>query len=181
MKKHCAVFIAVVFCSYFFMGGGCRKSVDPGAGSDPADMLPADNDISGFVKKGSPAVMTDYQTIMDAIDGAAEKYIDYGFVEGVQQLYGNGAVNVDVQIFNHGSTENATGIFQELYPPSAETITQGEGLEIIVDHSRLLNYSILYRKGRMFMQINTTEKSDFALNMAKQFCYNIDSKIESAE
>jgi len=42
MKKHCAVFIAVVFCSYFFMGGGCRKSVDPGAGSDPADMLPAD-------------------------------------------------------------------------------------------------------------------------------------------
>ena len=31
----------------------CRKSVDPGAGADPGDLLPVNDDISGFKKKGS--------------------------------------------------------------------------------------------------------------------------------
>jgi hypothetical protein len=155
----------------------CQKSTNPGAGADPTDLLPANDDISGFAKKGDAAIMTDYQTIMDAIDGAAEKYIDYGFVEGVQQMYGNGAVNVDVQIFNHGTADNAQGIFQEFYPSSAETVIQ-ENPELVVDHALFGAYTLYYVKSNIFMTIVTSEKTDFALSMGKQFCLNVDAKVE---
>ncbi|MFH0922149.1 MAG: DUF6599 family protein [Fibrobacterota bacterium] len=156
---------------------GCEKSASPEAGLDPADLLPMDNDISGFAKKGSPAVMTDYQSIMDAIDGAAEKYIRFGFQDGVQQMYSNGSATLDVQIFNHGNAANASGIFEEFYPPSAEVLVK-ENPQIVIDHSLLLNYSLYYQKNGFFMRIDTSEKTDFMLNMAKQFCLNIDAKIE---
>jgi hypothetical protein len=163
---------AVMLCCLF----QCQKSADPGAGADPTDLLPADEDISGFKKKGDAAVMTDYQTIMDAIDGAAEKYIDYGFVEGVQQMYSNGNVDIDVQIFNHGSSENAKGIFQEFYPQSAETVMK-ENPEIVIDLSLIGAYTVNYIRNSMYMAIITSEKSDFARNMAMQFTLNVDVKI----
>lgn len=159
---------------------GCRKSVDAGAGADPADLLPANDDISGFQKKGSPAIMTDYQTIMDAIDGAAQKFIDYGFIEGVQQLYSNGSIDIDVHILNQGSEQNATQILNEFYPSSPEVISSGEGLpEVIIEHALLTGYSLYYQQNNIYMEIIASEKTTFALNMLKQFYWNIDGKIES--
>jgi hypothetical protein len=157
---------------------GCRKSLDPGAGADPADLLPENDDISGFQKKGSAAVMTDYQSIMDAIDGAAEKYIDYGFVEGAQQMFSNGSVDIDVQILNHSSAENAEGIFNEFYPSSPEVLSSGNP-KVVIEHALLTGYTLYYMRDNIFIQIFTFDKSNFSLNMAKQFYLNIDRKIAS--
>lgn len=154
----------------------CRLSDNPGAASDPTDLLPADNDISGFLRKGGAAVMTDQQSIYNAIDGQAEVYIDYGFAEGVKQLYSNGTVDIDVQIFNQGSEENALGLFDRFYPPSPELISR-KNPEVVIDHSLSTGYQIQYARESILMRISTTEKSDFALNMAKQFYRNIDGKI----
>lgn len=170
------LYLLTLVLAILFILSSCRKSLDAGAGADPGDLLPANNDISGFTRKGSPAIMTDYQTVMDAIDGAAEKYIDYGFVEGVQQLFTNGSLDIDVHILNHGTDRNARGIFLELYPASPEVIATGSP-EIVIDHSLLTGYTIKYVRGNMYLEINTYEKSTFALNMAKQFIWNIDKKI----
>jgi len=158
-------------------GLSCDKSSNPGAGADPVDMLPADNDISGFAKKGAPAVMTDAQSIYAAIDGAAEKYIELGFVEGVSQTYGNGSTDLDVRIFNHGSHENAMAVIEEFYPTSPEVLLSGVET-MIVDHGFPAGYQVHYAKAGIYMRIDTREKTDFILNMAKQFCMNIGSKIE---
>lgn len=171
-------YYAILIVSLSLLPITCRKSLDPGAGSDPADLLPMDNDISGFKRKGSPAIMTDYQSIMDAINGAGEKYIDFGFVEGVQQFYSNGAIDVDIQICNQGTQANAEGLFQEFYPPSPEMINENEPT-VVIDHSILLGYMLIYTRKNIFLRISTTEKTDFALNMAKQFYWNIDRKISS--
>ena len=154
----------------------CRKSIGPGAGSDPNDLLPLNDDISGFTKKGTAASMNDYQTILDAIDGAAEKYIDYGFVEGVQQIFTNGSIDIDVRIFNHGNEFNAKAIFNEFYPSSPEIISQDDRL-VVVDHSIMTGYTIYYQRHNIYIEIVTYEKSNFALNMGKQFFWNIDGKI----
>ncbi len=156
----------------------CRKSVDPGAGADPGDLLPVNDDISGFKKKGSEAIMTDYQTIMDAIDGAAEKYIFYGFVEGVQQMYSNGSVDIDLRIMNHGNAKNAEGIYDDFYPSSPEVLSTANP-KVVVDHSLLNGYIIYYTRDNIFLEIYTFDKTNFALNMARQFYTNIDGKIGS--
>jgi hypothetical protein len=170
------LFVFIVIAFFVFIYTSCRITSNVGAASDPADLLPIDNDISGFTKKGSAAIMTDQQSIYNAIDGDAVRYIDYGFMEGVKQLYSNGSVDIDVQIFNQGTQKNAEGIFRQFYPTSAEPIIQPNSI-VVIDHSLPSGYQILYTKENIFMRITTTQKTDFALNMAKQFYRNIDKKI----
>jgi hypothetical protein len=158
------------------MFASCRFSQNPEAAADPADLLPIDNDISGFLKKGSTSVMTDQQSIFNAINGEAQRYIDYGFMEGVKQLYSNGSVDIDIQLFNQGDETNAENLFERFYPTSPEVISQ-KNPTVVIDHSLASGYQILYVKKNIFLRISTTEKSDFALNMAKQFYWNIDKKI----
>jgi len=171
-----ALLLIAVFAVFY----GCRISDSPGAGADPVDLLPQDNDISGFNKAGSAVVMTDYASIMNSIDGAGEKYIDYGFVEGGNQIYSNGAIDVDVQIMNQGTDNNARGLYEEFLPSSYEVLNRDEP-QVLVDLSISTAYSLLYQRKNFFMRISTTEKTDFALNMAKQFYLNIDKKIASDE
>jgi hypothetical protein len=167
----CAVCIAVLSVPL-----ACRFTSPTGAAADPADMLPLDNDISGFLKKGSTSVMTDQQTIFNAIDGEAQRYIDYGFMEGVNQLYSNGAVDIDVQIFNQGTATNAQDLYNYFFPTSSQPIDE-PGANVVINHGLPNGYEILYARQNIFMRVTTTEKSDFALNMAKQFYRNIDNKI----
>jgi hypothetical protein len=175
--KVLAVFL-LILCSLCFMDAGCRTSAGAGAGSDPADLLPLDNDISGFLRKGNAAVMTDEGSIYAAIDGNAKKYIDYGFIDGVIQKFSNGSLDIEVWIFNQGSSANAQDVYRFFYPPSPEVLSSG-ALQVVVDYSLPVSYSLFYQYHHVFMQINTTEKSDFALNMAKQFYMNIHAKISA--
>ncbi|HUI91848.1 MAG TPA: hypothetical protein VLX68_06320 [Chitinivibrionales bacterium] len=167
--------IAIIALPLIFLSQ-CRISKDPGAGADPADYLPIDNDISGFVKKGSVSTMTDEQSIYAAIDGAAQTYITYGFQEGVVQLYSNGSIDINVAIFNQGTEQNALDLFNFFYPTSPDLISTKNPI-VVVDLSQATSYTIQYAKQSIFLRISTTEKSDFALNMAKQFYWNIDKKI----
>jgi hypothetical protein len=100
----------------------CEKSSNPGAASDPVDLLPLDNDISGFKRSGSAALLSDAASIYEAIDGAAEKYIDLGFVEGVFLKYNNTVSDIDVLVFNHGSLANALRVLDEFKPSSPEVL-----------------------------------------------------------
>jgi len=48
---------------------------------------------------------------------------------------------------------------------------------VVVDQSLATSYSLQYTKQNIYMQITTTEKSDFALDMGEQFYFNVDKKI----
>lgn len=178
IKSDIFIYLAITILACILIALGCRRSVDSGAGADPTDLLPVNNDISGFTKKGSAAIMKDEQSIFDAIDGAAGKYIDYGFVEGVQQMYTNVSIDIDVQILNQGSQANAEGIFQDFLPSSPEWISNNNP-QAVIEHALLTGYIIYYTRENIFMQIHTFDKSNYALNMAKQFVWNIDMKITS--
>jgi hypothetical protein len=179
-RRHACVLIAfsLACASFFALSLTCRLTDASSASADPADLLPLDNDISGFAKKGSTAVMTDQQTILNAIDGAAEVYILFNFREGVEQLYSNGSVDIDVQIFNQGDPQNALDLYNNsaIYPTSPLTIDQPDA-KVVVENAAATAYRIQYTRQNIFMRISTTVKSDFALNMAKQFYRNIDNKI----
>jgi hypothetical protein len=177
-KRKTVTLACCIFCALLLLliSAQCRISKNVGASADPADLLPLDNDISGFAKKGSASVMTDQQSIFNAIDGEAQRYIDYGFQEGVKQLYSNGNVDIDVQLFNQGDATNAQDLYERFRPTSPQFLSYNNP-KVVVDLSLSTGYQILYAKSSMFLRISTTEKSDFALNMAKQFYWNIDKKI----
>jgi hypothetical protein len=159
----------------------CRITGNAGGISDPTDLLPIDNDVSGFLRKGSTAIMNDQQSIYAAIDGQAEVYIDYGFTEGVMQRFSNGNIDIEVEIFNQSNENNAKGIFERFYPTSPELISQKNPI-VVIDHSLASQYQMQYARQNIFMRIiSMNEKSDFALNMVKQFYYNIDKKIGTSE
>lgn len=154
----------------------CRVTSGSGGIANPSELLPGNDDISGFQKKGTTAIMTDEQSIFKAIDGAAEQYIKNGFIEGVQQLYTNGSSDIDVRIFNQGTSANAKTTFEQFKPSSGEDISQGEA-SVVIDHSILTGYMIYYTRENIYIELVTYDKSNFALNMAKQFYQNIDKKI----
>jgi hypothetical protein len=95
-------------------------------------------------------------------------------------VYSNGSVDIDVQLFNQGSETNSQSLFERFYPTSPELISQKNPV-VVVEHSLSNGYQILYTKQNILLRISTTEKSDFALNMAKQFYWNIDKKIVSGD
>ncbi|MBN1982016.1 MAG: hypothetical protein JW795_10815 [Chitinivibrionales bacterium] len=156
----------------------CRFTTSSQAGGDCTDLLPADNDISGFLRQGSSAVMTDEKTIFDAIDGAAEKYIEFGFIEGVEQLYSNGSMTVDVRIFNQSTDDNASALLQQFYPSSPEILST-KSPEVVVEHALTTGYTFYYCHTNLYMELVTNEKSSFAYNMARQFYQNIHRKISA--
>ncbi len=173
IKSFIVIGYSLVLFGVFYLD--CRKSVDAGAGSDPSDLLPVKDDISGFQKNGGNAIMTDLQSITAAIDGAAEVYYR-GFIEGTQQMYGNGSIDIDIRIMNYSTVNYAKRVYQEFYPSSPEAISSGAP-EVVIEHALLTGYSLYYTKETLFIEIHTFEKSNFALNMAKQFCWNIDKKV----
>ena len=176
MNKIKTIFSIIGILTFFLLPLQCRISDNAGAASDPADLLPLDNDISSFLRKGSTAIMTDQQSIYSAIDGEAQRYIDYGFMEGVKQLYSNGGVDIDVQLFNQGNQTDAKNLFELFRPLSPELISQNDS-NALIENALANGYQILSTKQNILLRITTTEKSDFALNMAKQFFWNINNKI----
>jgi hypothetical protein len=154
----------------------CRITEPTGASADPADLLPLDNDISGFARKGSASIMTDNQTIFNAIDGDAQVYIDNKFMEGVKQMYSNGGIDIDVQVFKHENETWALKLYDRFRPTSPTDINTAAA-KAVIDNGLPNGYVILYERSSIFMRVTTTQKTDFALNMAKQFYRNIDNKI----
>jgi hypothetical protein len=178
LKKYIFSSPKIYFVMMFIIGCflNCRLTSASGGIADPGELLPGNDDISGYQKKGSTALMTDEQSIFKAIDGAAEQYIRYGFIEGVEQMYSNSSADIDIRIFNQGTPANAKATFEQFKPSSGEVISAGVA-EVVIDHSILTGYMVYYTRENIYIEIVTYEKSNFALNMAKQFYQNIDKKI----
>ena len=166
------ILLSLLIASLFF----CRKSVSVGPVSDPSDILPKKDDISGFKEKGARVIMNDKGAVAEAIDGAVEKYVNNGFVEAVQQLYSNGSIDIDIHIFNYGTNENAKAIFEDFYPSTPEVLSKGV-VDVVIEHGILTTYVLNYARENIFVELIAYEKSDFSLNILKQFYLNIDGKI----
>ncbi|MFH1762032.1 MAG: hypothetical protein ABIA63_13120 [bacterium] len=146
-------------------------------------LLPEDNEVSGFTGKGSPDIMTDEGSIFDAINGAANVYIERGFVEGIRKNYSNGSVEIEVRIFNQGKNSNAGSLYDYMVQQEGSgemVVDEGEQKRIFVSQSGF-QYNFHGYCRTVYIGIVTFEKNDFILNIGKQFCFNIFSKIDSEE
>lgn len=147
----------------------------------PIDLLPQDDEISGWVSVGAYEEANDYDSLYDLIDGAAVTFIDNGFVSAVFQQYvsskaGASSATVWVRIYDQGNRDNA----RKTYDKVATGIGipwDGAGAEARIDESGLASYTIEFWQENFFVQVIIEEKTDSALNIAKLFASHVSDKI----
>ncbi len=101
--------------------------------------------IPGWQAKGALGTY-DINTVSDAINGAAELHIDYGFRLLMTQQYERDGVVVALQIFDQSSVLNAFGLYKREQPPGALSLAAGAEAIAAVPH-----YCMLY-KGQFYVR-----------------------------
>jgi hypothetical protein len=156
---------------------GCGETEDGENGADKPttiiELLPGDDDISGWSRDGSFSEATNYSALYDLINGGAEKFMDNGFVSAVFQDYRDeSGLRIEIRIYQHSSEEDARSIYEDTSPPATipwEEIA-GSGR---IDNSTLTTYSVEFHYGDLFVQVIVQERSDRALEIDKLFASHV--------
>jgi hypothetical protein len=179
MKKLLIFGLALLFCF-------CTQE----AQKDVVDLVPTDNEISGWTRSSPMRVFENYSQLYAEINGDADIYRDNGLVKCIFQNYvgtvsGNPTVELKLQIFDQGDTTNAKSIYDELEPINVTLWTeQGHaGMEARYElvTSGFGYYVLEFWNDRFYTYIEINDGTQPALDIAKLFALNIDTAIEDTE
>lgn len=103
----------VLLCALAIIGGCGGKRDEPESESEDSttlDLLPGEGDVPGWTL-AAPGKRYVGEELYDPINGAADKYFPFGFKEAAFAMYGKGEALLEVQIYEMGSPEDASGIY----------------------------------------------------------------------
>lgn len=106
---------------------GCLSSVWVFAGGGSLELLPSEDKIAPWMKKEGPRTF-DGGHLFEYIDGGADIFLEYGFVEVVSQEYVKGEISIVVEIYRMESPDAAFGVHsfnRDHRAPPAEVGTDG--------------------------------------------------------
>jgi len=170
--------IAIIAISLFFISCGEENGDEEPRDKTPIELLPRDDDIGGWMREGMPIEATNYNELYDVINGAAQQYIDNGFVSAAFQDYKNTAgLLLELKIYELDSETSVDALYDELATGATQPliipgITKGR-----IDESALMAYTIEFQKGKFFVQIVINDKSGDALEIAKLFASHVANEI----
>ena len=148
----------------------------------PADLLPDDEDISGWGGVGAYEEANDYDGLFNIINGGAEDFIDEGFVSAAFQIYENcfgevcSLALVHLRIYDQGSSENAVTVYDKV-ATGIGIPWDGAGINARIDESAIAAYTIEFWQENFFVQIVIEEKTEDSLNIAKLFASHVSNQI----
>jgi hypothetical protein len=149
---------------------------------DVVDLVPIDNEISGWVRTGDMDVAENETQLYALIDGEGVVYVDNGFVKSAfQDFQGDVAGNlrtIRLRIFDMGDTTNARAVYHdsriETGTETPWTEAGHAGVEARIDETLLFDYRIEFWSNRFYAEIIILyEKTPQGLNIAKLFALNI--------
>ena len=149
---------------------------------DVVDLLPADNEISGWTKNSALEIAENQAQLFDLIDGGAETYVNDGFVKCAFQRYAgmisNTPVEAELQIFDMDTTANADKVYHDLTTGSEMPWTgDNPGMEARITWAQFFSYTIEFWEDRFYIIVKVEQDSDPALNIAKLFAFNVSNAI----
>ncbi len=101
-------------CALALIAGCGGKKGEPEDESDDSatalDLLPDEGDLAGW-RLVEPGKLYVGEELCDPINGAAEKYFQFGFKEAAFGMYAKGEGLLEVQIYEMGSPDDACGIY----------------------------------------------------------------------
>lgn len=160
----------------------CANEEGPTA-IDVVDLIPTNNEISGWVRDGNMDVAENETQLYDLIDGDGEVYLDYGFVKcAFQNFQGQVLGNprdVEVRAFDMGNSTNAQEVYDDIRLVSDEVpwIEVGHaGTEARIESSSGY-HMIEFWEERFYVDILIIDQTQEALNVAKLFAINVSDAI----
>lgn len=129
-------------------------------------------DLSGYKKN------TDFQVFIpdnlwDIIDGAAETYLSYGFVDLHVAEYKKGKNVIKLEIYRHSDHIMAFGIYSTERSPSFKFINLGS-------QGYKAEGAINFFKGNFYVKIRTYSKSEKTLQAAESLAFSVAGMLEGS-
>ena len=178
MRK-CILFAMLITSGFFACSKKNTTNPEP---VTIADLLPKNNEISGWIQSGDSWTATSSGELNTYINGAEPMYTRNGFVEGTMQQYegsilGVGAT-VEVSIFDQSTGGNAKNLFDELVVLLVNPIDWigGVGEEVKIERLQLAQ-KIVFRKSKYLVTLIISSGLDEALEVLKTFANNVDTKM----
>jgi len=149
------------------------------------DLLVKDNEITGWSFRSSGWTANNVSELTTYIDGAAELYQKYGFVEASDQKYtgkvNNTSADMEIYVFNLGTKENVLGCYSDANNGLSGAITMtlpiGEGSKYVRNGG--LSQVMAFIKGKYYVYLDISADTEESLNVLTQFAKNINAKIKS--
>lgn len=151
---------------------------------DAVDLVPADNEISGWTRSGPMDIAENDTQLFNLINGEGQVFIDNDFVKFVRQGYqGDVSGNqreLEVRIVDMGDAENAETVYDETGFGSETPWTEDghAGTEARIDETALFDYKIDFWEDKFYVStIIREEKTQAGLNVTKLFAINVSEAI----
>jgi hypothetical protein len=151
-----------------------------GAPKDAIELIPLDNEISGWNRNGAMRTAENETQLYDLIDGEAVDYLNNGFVKCAFQIFsgevGASMVDLELRVFDMGDSTNAKAVY-DVFERGQTPWTQGQaGAEARIELS-LFAYTVDFRDDKFFVWITISDATEAALDIAKLFALNVSAAI----
>lgn len=151
---------------------------------DVVELIPVDNEISGWNQSGPLQVAENETQLETYIDGEAQIYVDNGFVKFARQYYqgdiSGSTKQLELRIFDMGDTVNAKAVYDDVGTGYETPWTEPghAGTEARIDETLLFDYKIDFWSDKFYVWITLyEEKTPAGLNIAQLFALNISTAI----
>ncbi|HEC77626.1 MAG TPA: hypothetical protein ENI34_00605 [candidate division WOR-3 bacterium] len=169
------ILLLVVFCTKE------ETQIEP---KDVVELVPLDNEISGWTRSSAMEIAENETQLYDIIDGAGQVYIDNNFVKFVRQFYEgdiSGAVTIELHIADMNDTVNAKNVYDDQATGNEIPWTNDNaGVEArykLVTGIAVNYYELDFWDDKFYSWIYIGDDSDAALDVAKLFALNISEAI----
>lgn len=96
------------------------------SGAELPQLVPATNEVPGWKQAEAPRIFA-HDELFDLIDGGAELYHEYGFVQAVSvRLDGPSAQTLQLEIYEMKSAAAAFGVYSLMQSPKGERLAIGQ-------------------------------------------------------
>jgi hypothetical protein len=175
-----------LLCSFLLFFLACTNEEGPTI-IDVVDLVPADNEISGWTRNGNIDIAENETQLYALIDGEGEVYIDHGFIKSAFQEYQGDVIgnlrSIRLRIFDIGNAANASAVYHDSRIENGNetpwTETEHAGTEARIDETLLFDYRLDFWQDRFYVEIIIfEEKTPQGLNIAKLFALNVSEAIK---
>jgi len=151
-----------------------------GAPKDAVELIPLDNEISGWNRNGAMRTAENETQLYDLINGEAVDYLNNGFVKCAFQVFsgevGAATVDLELRVFDMGDSTNAKAIY-DVFERGQTPWTQGQaGAEARIELS-LFAYTVDFRDDKFYVWVTINDATEAALDIAKLFALNVSAAI----
>ena len=175
--------IPIVLIALLLVSACNKKSTTENKVLSIEDLLVKNNEITGWSYAGQGWVAQNISELTTYINGAAEIYQRYGFVEAAHQEF-QGTIDgksrqLRLTIYNQGNETNAKAVYDDPDLGLSGAINWQNGAGKAAHYIRFgLSQALTFYRNAYYVHLEIDYDTDESLNILKQFALNVDGKIK---